>query len=321
MVFLSLLPLHAENKNREAATLIERAKQLSDIRSEASQPFKLEAKFTNFAKDPPEEGTYTEIWVSRGQWRRETVIGGVSHAAVANGRKLWGRDDDLQGMQNSSEVQAFASLSFLEPRSFEPDKIQDQSTGSAARCVISMPNAQGAKSALCFDPNTGLLLQHLEPEEGGKKNRYRVCSFGKYQMFGDKVFPGSVRCFMGRTPTLQIDFVVTAQPPVDATTFSPPPGTRQFVNCLENILPPQPVKTPDPDYPEGIHGRPTKTVTLWVVVGTDGRPNQVRVAGPGDKPFDDNAVKTVQQWSFKPATCGSEAVEVRIQVNIIFRRW
>jgi hypothetical protein len=61
LISLLTLPLvpclsFAENKNQEPAALIERAKQLSDIRAEGSPPFRLRATIKIVADDGTTRG-------------------------------------------------------------------------------------------------------------------------------------------------------------------------------------------------------------------------------------------------------------------------
>lgn len=62
----------ASSKPEEAASLIEHAKQLSDIRSEGAPAFRLAVGFKATKKDSSVlEGTYVEIWSTKAQWRKE----------------------------------------------------------------------------------------------------------------------------------------------------------------------------------------------------------------------------------------------------------
>jgi hypothetical protein len=66
----------AEDEQSNAQGLLERARNLSDIRSPSAPVFRLKATFTAITRDlATSDGTYTETWVSNTQWRRETVVG------------------------------------------------------------------------------------------------------------------------------------------------------------------------------------------------------------------------------------------------------
>jgi hypothetical protein len=65
---LSLSTAFASKKEVEAASLIERTRQLSDIRAEGSSPFRLKL---NFKVTRKKDGAVLEgTWSSKTQWRR-----------------------------------------------------------------------------------------------------------------------------------------------------------------------------------------------------------------------------------------------------------
>ena len=83
---------------------------------------------------------------------------------------------------------------------------------------------------------------------------------------------------------------------------------------------PRAVFTREPDYPE----RPDQahregSVELALVVGTDGRPHDVKVVTSLNKDFDKKAIEAVKQWRFDPALKDGQPVEAPIHVSISFR--
>src|SRR5277367_6802435 len=79
----------AKDKSPEAADIIDRAAQLTDIRADGQPPFHLKAEFTYFAEDRTIQGTYLEDWVSAKQWRREITGADIHKLDVAAETKLW----------------------------------------------------------------------------------------------------------------------------------------------------------------------------------------------------------------------------------------
>jgi periplasmic protein TonB len=83
---------------------------------------------------------------------------------------------------------------------------------------------------------------------------------------------------------------------------------------------PQPLFTPDPEYSE--EARKAKyqgTCVLWLIVGSDGRPRDVRVARSLGMGLDEKAVQAVRKWEFKPAQKDGHAVAVQMNVEVSFR--
>jgi TonB family protein len=84
---------------------------------------------------------------------------------------------------------------------------------------------------------------------------------------------------------------------------------------------PTPTYNPDANYSreamrDGIEG----TVVLGAVVGTDGRAHDIDVLKPLGHGLDEEAVKSLQQWKFKPGQSHGNRVPVTIRVEISFHR-
>ncbi len=83
---------------------------------------------------------------------------------------------------------------------------------------------------------------------------------------------------------------------------------------------PRAIYAPDPKYPKAARrAQQEGTVVLWVVVGADGLPHEVRVARAMGMDFDEAAVKAVRKWRFEPARLNGQPVPVQINVEVNFR--
>ncbi len=83
---------------------------------------------------------------------------------------------------------------------------------------------------------------------------------------------------------------------------------------------PRALFAPDPEYSE--EARKAKyqgTVVLWVVVGPDGRPKDIRVQRTLGMGLDEKAVEAVRTWKFEPARLNGNPVAVQINVEVNFR--
>ena len=61
------------------------------------------------------------------------------------------------------------------------------------------------------------------------------------------------------------------------------------------------------------------TVVLWVEVGPDGRPRQIRVQRTLGMGLDEKAMEAVRTWKFEPARLNGLPVAVQINVEVNFR--
>jgi TonB family protein len=83
---------------------------------------------------------------------------------------------------------------------------------------------------------------------------------------------------------------------------------------------PRALYSPDPEYSE--EARKAKwqgTVVLWVIVGPDGKPRDIRIQRSLGMGLDEKAIEAVRQWKFDPAKKDGQPVAVQINVEVNFR--
>jgi periplasmic protein TonB len=83
---------------------------------------------------------------------------------------------------------------------------------------------------------------------------------------------------------------------------------------------PRALDTPDPEYSE--EARKAKyqgTVVLWLIVGPDGKPHDIKVARALGMGLDQKAIEAVRNWKFEPAMKDGKPVSVQINVEVNFR--
>src|SRR4051812_4130299 len=83
---------------------------------------------------------------------------------------------------------------------------------------------------------------------------------------------------------------------------------------------PRALYSPDPEYSE--EARKAKyqgVVVLWLIVGPDGRPRDMKIARSLGMGLDQKAIEAVRQWKFEPAMKDGKPVAVQINVEVNFR--
>ena len=83
---------------------------------------------------------------------------------------------------------------------------------------------------------------------------------------------------------------------------------------------PHPLSTPDPDYSDetrqaGYEG----SCELGVIIGTDGKVRDVKVARSIGHGLDQKAMEAVEQWTFTPAMLSGKPVPVEMSLTVRFR--
>jgi TonB family protein len=302
----------AVDKQQVAATLVSRAATQSDIRATGSLPFRLRAELkavggnTNSAN-----GSYTETWLSAGQWRRETIIGDEHRIEVISEQKRY-LSDPLKGLGLAGKVQFLMNIANISTLPLRVSKIKDgEITGLNAQCVIGQPET------LCFDKENGRLLSRtfLTTEASGRTEWF--CQYGDYQEFGNKSVPRAISCAANGKLRLQIRVAeLSQQDHTDLKLFQPPEGATEseFLSCNRKT-PPQVLSTPDPDTPHGF-GSGAIVVTLSVTVDENGHVRDPHVTNSGGPQSDHWAIDNVLGWRYKPATC--DGVPISTEINILF---
>ncbi len=83
---------------------------------------------------------------------------------------------------------------------------------------------------------------------------------------------------------------------------------------------PRALDTPDPEYSE--EARKAKyqgTCVLWLIVGPDGKPRDIKVARALGMGLDQKAIEAVRNWKFAPAMKDGMPVAVQINIEVSFR--
>ena len=86
------------------------------------------------------------------------------------------------------------------------------------------------------------------------------------------------------------------------------------------VTAPRGLKTPNPHYSkQAQEAKFQGTVVLWLVIGPDGLPHNIRVQRSIGYGLDEEAVKAVRKWRFHPATRDGKPVAVQINIEVKFR--
>ena len=303
-----------KDKDRETAALIDRAKELSDIRAEDATPFLLKMTFKIMKDDGSvSEGTYTELWVSREQWRKEWVLGGFRRTQIVVGRKSWTLDSaptEPFGLNNIPGL--LDPMGWLSGR-LKIKSLEDRSiNGALVRCFSNATSF--GKSESCFDKNNGSLALHVSPIPW-TPNVNSAYLYTDYKKFGDRILATSYENTNGQKVRSQGSLEeLSFRPEFDQSMFEPPSGARQTAYCAGKMQVLKVIEQVKAVAPR----KGDQTVTVLAIIGEDGTARDIRVSKPADEDFDQAAISAVRQWRFNAATCDGDPVEMPFAAKIVF---
>lgn len=85
------------------------------------------------------------------------------------------------------------------------------------------------------------------------------------------------------------------------------------------VSPPRTICNPDPEYSEAAKtAKREGKVVLWVVIGSDGLPHDIRIVRSLGDGLDEKAIEAVRKWRFEPARKDGQPVAVQVNVEVNF---
>jgi len=326
LVALALVSLSsaafAADKQKEAAALIEHARQLSDIRADGSPAFRLTIHFKAVEQDGSAiEGSYTEMWASRSQWRKETIAGEFHRIELATDKKRFLLEPPKPLPGYARDLPALVDVGSFQPDNWNPKKMESRTfKGARLRC-IDTPAIRGGVQigghepeqvpSVCFDQSNGLLVAKVEPSVYRPDDA--ACVYSDYQSFGSRTYPRSVRCEEGvklRLEAKVVELSMLDKP--EPELFAVPAGAKESTGCRP-ARPPKVIYNPppevDPSWGNGV-------VTIGMHVGVDGSPHDLKVLSSPNPKLDKAALDAVRRWKFNPASCEGAPVDVEIAVEV-----
>lgn len=302
----------------QATALFAKALAVSDIRAPGSPPFEMRATITvkqRFGK--PTIGSYLLEWASPEKWREEIHFTNYTRIRVGGKNQYW------QSRTTSYEVPPLLQLSqgleFLKTLHVlsNPAAMADvgaikfhqhKTQGIKLDCVTLEAKDQKYGPDYCFDPATGAL------------GTTGAIEFSKFISFGGKYFPGNIHAEgpSADPVTLEVNSITPGGSFSDAD-FQPPAGSASWPSCDAPDAMPTIKSQARPLYPMNeklshMHG----TVTLYVLIGSDGRLSNIKLFSAPDRGLADSALTAVRQWTYKPETCGGTPVPVEASLSVIY---
>ena len=234
-----------DDVQKTAEEMLNRARQLSDIRSPNAPGFRLNVTFSFAGPDLDTlHGTYTEVWKSNSQWRRETVVGDFRRIEIGGPDRYWLIDGGKDLPEEAARVATVVDMFPKRSATIEFETITD--LGPTTQCAVTKAEGERhLKHAFCFDKDKHLLKENVAPQEFFTRAVDYSCHYNRFRKFGDYWFPQEVVCFMDRRQRLEARVVdLSPEPSPETALFTPPAGAVGIGDCSVTPVPPEAVSTP-----------------------------------------------------------------------------
>lgn len=304
-----------KDKQQEAAALLARAVEVSNIRCAGCPPFRLRARvrLTGLVEGPL-EGSYLLVWIDPNKWHESITFPGFVQSIIGGNGKVWReRNVDYQPLRLFQLVQTLNFRSRLRPDpERKVEKTRDrQLSGVRARCAEMRIRGEMA-SEFCFESASGVLLRE---EDWNISYEY-----ADYSAWENKLFPRTLRALEGGK--LVVEFRVEELSPErspDPSLFVVPSGAEAWDWC-EDPEPPKRVQYAEPNYPEAAR-RAWVSGTVWIyaVISIDGVVRDAKVIQSAGPLLDESALVAVRRWLYRPATCAGVPVPTETIVTVTYK--
>ncbi|HEY3975063.1 MAG TPA: energy transducer TonB [Candidatus Sulfotelmatobacter sp.] len=98
-----------------------------------------------------------------------------------------------------------------------------------------------------------------------------------------------------------------------------PDGPVYRVSAENGVIAPKAIYSPEPEFSEKARKAGEQgNVTLSLIVGTDGKPRDVKVSCSSQPDLNDNAAEALKNWRFEPGTKDGKPVMVEVAVEVQF---
>ena len=265
----------------------------------------------------PVRGEYGLYWVSTSQWREEIKLGTYYRIRVGNEQGYWQASNLEYQPEVIFDLDRLLSLkgALTIGQSESLSKVGVRRGSASSEYCSEVKGKFGRIRTLCFRNPTGELssVDYPATEPGNPSEISRV-EYSSFKTMEGKSIPLEVEGFHGRKPELVLTITkIEAMPEHDTGLFERPPNSEFWETCDE-VTEPKLTHMVFLDSPRPVEF--TKSVTLYLVVETDGLPSHITVIQGRDSVLDAAAVSAARKWRYKPAMCGNAPVRKEIETAL-----
>ncbi len=304
-IFLVPLSSFCGDNVAEGNALLKRAAELSKI--DEDKPLYVRSSVTLFGtSEGMVTGTMLLYRESATRWRREFHLKGYDSVQVVDGDRTW-RLRSAPYTPALVRRLSWIPMELSRLRRESARKLSDRKLNDVRVRCVETTHAKGyIPETWCFS------------EDGTPAANYSVEQRTEYSDYTDvngRRLPGRIKVFQNSILATQMNVSeYSAELPSDPQLLAPPSGAIESAWC-ENMVPPSPIHTPDPNFPLEMRRRSVEATTKYqITIGTDGRVENVYPLTTRTflEPF---IIETLKDWRSKPAMCGNTPVPFEVEVE------
>ncbi len=291
--------------------------QQSDLTHNQSTSFQLEvdfaAQFVSLA-----HGHLTLKWASKDRWRREITVGSFRQVEIRNGEwQYTTRNADFTPSRISELLYLLAPYD----QTWQATKEKRRSVkGINENCIraeeldetTTPPRRTKIYHDFCINTGSGDIAS-AEWDEGPDESRRR--EYDDYAEFASHRYPRKFRLLEKGSSVIIADVVSLTAANFDDSQFVPAPGAIARREC-DGLKHPVLIKSPDVNFSPAARKNGGGTLFASLTVLTDGTIGDIQLTGSTNIPLDPATLKSLREYKFKPAMCGTEPVVQDVTIEL-----
>jgi len=324
--------LRARSRDGQSATksggeLLQRAEQLTDIRSGDAPSFRLTARVEVYDETgKKKEGTYTLLWNLPTMWREEITFPDSSQVRLARINKLLisrkppTPSEQTYRVGKLMDFPAFLRLSIRD----QIQGLQEKTKDGLSERRVDITIAGGSPWKKVYFDGTAPVPTQIEYKGAAMGARYPYKEFDlkflleDYMEFHGLQFPQTLRRFESNVLKDQVQVQKWTEATFGESDFVPPDDSH-WIRWCPNVTPPRletPLLRTNLSFPPQLRtGGPPSRVVINGIIGTDGKWHNVEAVKSAGSMVDSFWISQMHRQRFTAAQCGETPVEYEMMIE------
>jgi TonB family protein len=324
-ILLFVIPCaRAQDDQQTLRNVFEKAREHSNIKAKGMPGFVLRGDVRIWVKkDTASTGRYLLVWTPSGRWKEEVAFLGYKRTRIGDGTQFW------QVRSSEAENPAVTELDLLLNKSRAPKTEEGDRFNKTGAKLVAGANAQCIKQSAhppfgwtyCFDSSSGDLIEvssgHNTTDIAWKVDWQEHSNFQEWS--GNRV-PLLLQGYNGKHTVLEVKFEeIKPLPQLPADFFASPTEATIWADCSDGTIWKLKERI-QPEYPQSARMQHRQgTVTLYAVIGEDGKLSGLKIAHSAGQELDQSATAAVSHWRYeRTAACPEAKGRSETSIDVLY---